>query len=475
MAQSDTPRLARLSWRDRRFMLVIALPAGGISFAYTIVTTYVPVLIHDLSGPVVTGMLIGAEGLVALIVPVLLGGWSDRLRTRWGGRLPLVFAGSVLVAVTLVLLPTGAGSLTAITMALLGFFAALVLATAFALLFAEHSSRLSATLRRLQDTTAQIRVRGAFLLLIGFVALAERLGLEVILGAFLAGAILAHFPKAYSVTVRVRKPSGPVPAVIDHVSATVTVARKRDGSERLKILGGLPSRGQPLVCVLERHRARAEVGLEAAVVSRAGVHEPPIPLGEPDTAHRTVRGGADIDGRGDVTLPDLVDGDAGDQVIERIRSRDTSLDHRAGEHRGRIAQRDIRRWSGSARAGKSGGRARHHDHRDQGGQVDDHDQGVGHDQPGGPGLRDDQPEHPDQREQQHGPEQQQAGQRGQREPRQPIQRRQQSRAPDGRIVRGGGHQVGSRRHGSNVKHACHQCQTTFTCRNSRSHCLDSGP
>jgi Kef-type K+ transport system membrane component KefB len=46
-------------------------------------------------------------------------------------------------------------------------------------------------LLRLQDTTAQIRVRGAFLLLIGFVALAESLGLEVILGAFLAGAILS--------------------------------------------------------------------------------------------------------------------------------------------------------------------------------------------------------------------------------------------------------------------------------------------
>jgi Kef-type K+ transport system membrane component KefB len=44
---------------------------------------------------------------------------------------------------------------------------------------------------RLQDTTAQIRVRGAFLLLVGFVALAESLGLEVILGAFLAGAVLS--------------------------------------------------------------------------------------------------------------------------------------------------------------------------------------------------------------------------------------------------------------------------------------------
>jgi Kef-type K+ transport system membrane component KefB len=50
--------------------------------------------------------------------------------------------------------------------------------------------RLSPILFRLQDTTAQIRVRGAFLLLAIFVALAEKLGLEVILGAFFAGIIL---------------------------------------------------------------------------------------------------------------------------------------------------------------------------------------------------------------------------------------------------------------------------------------------
>jgi Kef-type K+ transport system membrane component KefB len=43
---------------------------------------------------------------------------------------------------------------------------------------------------RLQDTTAEIRIRAAFLLLVVFAALAERLGLEAILGAFLAGSTL---------------------------------------------------------------------------------------------------------------------------------------------------------------------------------------------------------------------------------------------------------------------------------------------
>jgi Kef-type K+ transport system membrane component KefB len=50
--------------------------------------------------------------------------------------------------------------------------------------------RLSADLGRLQDSSAQIRVRGAVLLLALLVWVAQRLGLEVILGAFMAGALL---------------------------------------------------------------------------------------------------------------------------------------------------------------------------------------------------------------------------------------------------------------------------------------------
>jgi Kef-type K+ transport system membrane component KefB len=51
--------------------------------------------------------------------------------------------------------------------------------------------RIGDVLRRLQDTTAQIRIRAAFVLLVGLVALATELGLEVILGAFIAGAIIS--------------------------------------------------------------------------------------------------------------------------------------------------------------------------------------------------------------------------------------------------------------------------------------------
>lgn len=73
---------------------------------------------------------------------------------------------------------------------LLGLFAVLAVVTVFALIRLERIMHLDMVIVRLQDTTAEIRVRIAVLLLVGFVALAGRLGLETILGAFLAGAIL---------------------------------------------------------------------------------------------------------------------------------------------------------------------------------------------------------------------------------------------------------------------------------------------
>lgn len=111
-----------LRWDERRFLFVLGTPALGIALAYTMVTTYVPVLINDLSGPTVTGILIGGEGLFALVVPVFVGGLSDRLRTRIGGRLPLVLVGCVLAVLALVAMPLAADSLVWMAAALAVFF-----------------------------------------------------------------------------------------------------------------------------------------------------------------------------------------------------------------------------------------------------------------------------------------------------------------------------------------------------------------
>ncbi len=54
---------------------------------------------------------------------------------------------------------------------------------------ASRNRLLQRMLDELSSATAQLRVRGAFALLVGWVVLAEALGVELILGAFLAGAI----------------------------------------------------------------------------------------------------------------------------------------------------------------------------------------------------------------------------------------------------------------------------------------------
>ena len=83
---------------------------------------------------------------------------------------------------------------------LLGGFGLVVLLVGLAISGVDRSMRLEGVVQRLQDTTAQIRVRGAFLLLIGFAALAEKIGLETILGAFAAGALLVLIDRDRALT-----------------------------------------------------------------------------------------------------------------------------------------------------------------------------------------------------------------------------------------------------------------------------------
>ncbi|MDQ3627607.1 MAG: MFS transporter [Actinomycetota bacterium] len=106
-----------LDWAQRRFLLVLALPAFGLSLAYTLTTTYVPVLLEALSGPVVTGAMVGGEGLLAIFLPLLIGSWSDRLNVR----LPFLLVGALLAVAALVLLPIRPGSLAWVGICL-GFF-----------------------------------------------------------------------------------------------------------------------------------------------------------------------------------------------------------------------------------------------------------------------------------------------------------------------------------------------------------------
>ncbi len=87
---------------EKKALALLGLPTFGLALAITTVTTYLPVVARSYVGStVLIGVIVGIEGLMALWVPLLAGSWSDRLRTRWGGRLPFLVVGTPVVALAL--------------------------------------------------------------------------------------------------------------------------------------------------------------------------------------------------------------------------------------------------------------------------------------------------------------------------------------------------------------------------------------
>jgi Kef-type K+ transport system membrane component KefB len=140
--------------------------------------------------PLFVAIVLVATSL-GVIVPVLKD--SGNISSSFGQL--VIAAASIADFGAIILLSvffSGNGSTdTAGTLILLGLFGLVVVLVGLAIAGVEHSMGLSRVLLRLQDTTAQIRVRAAFVLLIGFAALAQNVGLETILGAFAAGALLS--------------------------------------------------------------------------------------------------------------------------------------------------------------------------------------------------------------------------------------------------------------------------------------------
>src|SRR5438034_212968 len=138
--------------------------------------------------PLLVGIALSATSL-GIVIPVLKD--AGQVGTPFGQL--VVAAASIAEIATIVLLSlffSGKAGGIGVKLVLLGLFGLFVIAVGIAVLGAERSMRISAALLRLQDTTAEIRIRASFLLLAAFVVLAEQLGLEAILGAFLAGAIV---------------------------------------------------------------------------------------------------------------------------------------------------------------------------------------------------------------------------------------------------------------------------------------------
>ena len=100
------------------------MPTFALALAITIVSTQLGEVTRRYTHQTtVVGAIIGAEGVMALWVPLIFAPWSDTLRTRIGGRIPFVLAGGLPAAIVLALIGFAHGlGLVALTAALFFFF-----------------------------------------------------------------------------------------------------------------------------------------------------------------------------------------------------------------------------------------------------------------------------------------------------------------------------------------------------------------
>lgn len=180
-------RLLRLAVLGYALSIAIALLLGLLFRAADLIKS-----------PLLVATILSATSL-GIILPILKD--AGETETQFG---QVVIAGAstgeVGPIVLLSLFFSGESGGIGSKLALIVAFVVFVLAAGVAILGLERSTKVSQTLLKLQDTTAEIRVRGAFLLLAVLVFLSSKFGLESIFGAFLAGATLKLVDKDEAMT-----------------------------------------------------------------------------------------------------------------------------------------------------------------------------------------------------------------------------------------------------------------------------------
>jgi Kef-type K+ transport system membrane component KefB len=174
--------------RLRGRVLRVTLQGYAVSLALALAVTFALGASGHVQTPLLVAIALGSTSL-GVLIPVL----KDSGKIESGLGQLVIAAGSIADFAAIILLSlffAGEGGPGA-TLVLIGALLGLAVAVFAVVRGAQRSIRIRSDLVRLQDTTAQIRVRGALLLLVGFAAAAEQLGLEVILGTFAAGAILS--------------------------------------------------------------------------------------------------------------------------------------------------------------------------------------------------------------------------------------------------------------------------------------------
>jgi Kef-type K+ transport system membrane component KefB len=173
------------------------LKIGLGNFLVSAVLALVVSFLFQLAGLVRDPLLVAiilASTAAGVVTPILKD--AGQAATNFG---QIVIVGSSIAQfgaiILLALLFTSQGGGAGETIFLLGCVAILCAIVALAGTRLGRWQRLTDTMARLQETTAMIRVRGATFLLLALVSLVEKLGLEVILGAFAAGMLLGFIDR----------------------------------------------------------------------------------------------------------------------------------------------------------------------------------------------------------------------------------------------------------------------------------------
>jgi Kef-type K+ transport system membrane component KefB len=169
-------------------VLRLTLLGFVLSFGIAVVAALVLKTTGLIETPLLVAIILCATSL-GVLIPVLKD--SGQISSTFGQL--IIAAGTIADFGAVILLSiffSGEGGVGA-TLLLIGSLVVLAAVVFVAVKGAERWTIIRSDLIRLQDTTAQIRVRGAVVLLVGFAAIADQLGLETILGAFIAGAILS--------------------------------------------------------------------------------------------------------------------------------------------------------------------------------------------------------------------------------------------------------------------------------------------
>jgi Kef-type K+ transport system membrane component KefB len=174
--------------RDDRHLALV-----GLAFLVSLGLALIVALLFDavelVGAPLLVAIILAATSF-GIVVAVLKD--AGQTGTAFG---QLVIAGaSIADFATVILLSlffSSSGASFETTLVLLLLFLGVVAVVGLVLAGARASEQLKATVARLHRTSAQISVRIAFLLLVLLVYMSEEFGLEVVLGAFLAGAMVS--------------------------------------------------------------------------------------------------------------------------------------------------------------------------------------------------------------------------------------------------------------------------------------------